>query len=133
MEPLSFVLQRGVYRPAGDQYQDDYQAKRHQQPRQYQWGRLVVGNVGIVAAAAADEASLALGAEAVNALHEIGAAGDLRGGFRWGHAIIGAKGAQPGQAIEAMGAVQPATAAVGGAWRSPQVAAAVRRVAWALP
>ena len=87
----------------------------------------------IVVAAAADEASLALGADAVNALHEIGAAGDLRGGFRWGHAVIGVKGAQPGQAIEAMGAVQPATAAVGGAWRSPRAAAALRRVAWALP
>jgi hypothetical protein len=87
----------------------------------------------IVAAAAADEASLALGAEAVNALREVGAAGDLRNHFRWGHAIIGVKGAQPGQALEAVGAVQPATVAIGGAWRTPEVAAAVRRVAWALP
>jgi hypothetical protein len=69
----------------------------------------------------------------VAALRDIGAAGDLRGHFRWGHAIIGVAGAAPGQALEAMGALQPVGAAVGGAWRSPQVAAAVRRVGWLAP
>ncbi|MFZ1242019.1 MAG: interleukin-like EMT inducer domain-containing protein [Anaerolineae bacterium] len=87
----------------------------------------------IVAVAAADEASLALGADAVAALRDIGAAGDLMGHFRWGHAIIGVAGAAPGQALEALGALQPVGAAVGGAWRSPQVAAAVRRVGWLAP
>ncbi len=84
----------------------------------------------IVAVAAADEASLALSAEAIAAFNSIGAQGDLRDHFRWGHAIIGVKGAAPGQAVEALGAVQPATAAVGGAWRSPRLAAALRRIAW---
>ena len=92
-----------------------------------------ISNGRIVAVAAGDEASLALGADAVTALRDIGAIGDLRGHFRWSHAIIGVKGAQPGQALEALGALQPAAVAVGGAWRSPTVAAAVRRVSWGPP
>jgi len=42
----------------------------------------------IVLVAVADEASRLLGQEAVDALHGIGAVGDLRGKTRWGHAIV---------------------------------------------
>ena len=87
----------------------------------------------IVALAAADEASLALGGEAAASLRKIGAAGDLTGRFRWGHALIGVAGAAPGQALEALGALQPVGAVIGGAWRSPWGAAAVRHVAWGAP
>ncbi len=83
-----------------------------------------------VAVAAADDASLALQPAAVDALHTIGATGDLRGRFRWGHAILGTKGAAPGTALEAMGALQPVTVYRGGPWHSPYVAAALRTLAW---
>jgi hypothetical protein len=49
-----------------------------------------------------DEASAQLTEEAVRALHSIGAAGDLRGKYRWTHAILGVKGAAPGTALEQM-------------------------------
>ncbi len=78
----------------------------------------------IVAVAAADEASRRLGQEAVAALQSIGATGDLRDRFRWGHAIIGVKGAPPGTALEAMDWMRPVTLAVGEGCTEPQVAAA---------
>lgn len=83
-----------------------------------------------VAVAASDDASLALQPAAVDALRTIGAVGDLRTRFRWGHAILGQKGAEPGTALEAMGALQPVAVYRSGPWRSPQVAAALRTVAW---
>ncbi len=45
----------------------------------------------IVAVAVADEASRLLGQEAVDALRSLGATGDLREKFRWGHAILGCR------------------------------------------
>ncbi len=54
----------------------------------------------LVAIAASDEASLHLTTQAVEALRTIGADEDLRGKFRWSHAIIGVKGALPGSASE---------------------------------
>jgi hypothetical protein len=78
-----------------------------------------------VAVAAADEASLNLGEEAVAALHSIGAAGDLRGKFRWSHAVIGVKGSAPGSALEAMDGLRPVGVAAGPAVTEPSVAAAV--------
>ncbi|MDH7484982.1 MAG: interleukin-like EMT inducer domain-containing protein [Anaerolineae bacterium] len=78
----------------------------------------------IVAVAVADEASLNLGAEAVSALESIGATGDLRGRFRWGHAVIGVKGAAPGQALEALDVLQPVAVHVGLGATSPAVAMA---------
>lgn len=78
----------------------------------------------IVAVAAADEASRRLGQEAVAALRSIGAAGDLRDRFRWGHAIIGVKGAPPGTALEAMDWMRPVTLAVGEGGTEPRLAAA---------
>jgi hypothetical protein len=58
----------------------------------------------IVLVAAKDEASLALGEEAVAALRSVGGQADLRGCFRCGHALIGVKGAAPGTALESAGA-----------------------------
>ena len=79
----------------------------------------------IVAVAVADEAAMNLGEEAVSALRSIGAAGDLRGKFRWGHAIIGVKGAAPGQALEALDVLQPVAVHVGVGATEPAVAVAV--------
>ncbi len=79
----------------------------------------------IVAVAVEDEASLHLTEEAVRALRTIGAEGDLRGMFRWAHAIIGVKGAEPGQALEATGLLRPVSVGVGQGFTEPGVAAAV--------
>lgn len=57
----------------------------------------------IVLGAVKDEASLRLGADAVDALATLGVRGDLRGGYRQSHAFIGVKGAPPGSAREAFG------------------------------
>ena len=46
------------------------------------------------------DASRALTADAVEAMHTLGMAGDLRGRFRVMHAAIGTKGAAPGTALE---------------------------------
>jgi hypothetical protein len=82
----------------------------------------------IVAAAVMDEASMNLGDEAVQALRSIGAEQDLRGRFRASHAIIGVKGATPGQAIEAVARGRPAQVAVGPNVMRAQVGIAVRTV-----
>jgi hypothetical protein len=57
----------------------------------------------IVAGAVRDEGSQILTGHAVQALHTVGVAGDLRGHFREAHAFIGVKGAPPGAALEALG------------------------------
>ena len=67
----------------------------------------------IVVVAARDEASMSLQQDAVDALASIGAAVDLRGKFRWGHAVIGVKGAAAGTAVEAAGRDQPLQVFVG--------------------
>lgn len=69
-------------------------------------GSIIVGAVN-------DEASLQLSQAAVNALHSLGVAIDLRDHFRWSHAFIGAIGARPGEAIEASTLIRPATVALG--------------------
>jgi hypothetical protein len=86
-------------------------------------GRVPAGR--IVAVAAADEASRLLGPEAVKALNGIGATGDLRDKFRWGHAIIGVQGAVPGTALEAMDWMRPVTVVAGEGATEPHLAAAV--------
>jgi hypothetical protein len=78
----------------------------------------------IVAVAAADEASRLLGQEAVDALRGIGAAGDLRGKFRWGHAIVGVQGVPPGSAFESLDWMGPVRAVVGEGMTEPRGAAA---------
>jgi hypothetical protein len=84
----------------------------------------------IVAVAVEDEASLHLTEAAVLALRTIGAEEDLRDMFRWGHAIIGVKGAEPGQALEAMGLVRPVSVQAGQAFTEPGAAAAFDYVAF---
>jgi hypothetical protein len=92
-------------------------------------GRVPVGQ--IVAVAAADEASRLLGQEAVDALRSIGATGDLRGKFRWGHAIIGVRGAPMGSALEATAWLRPVTLSVGEGATEPHLAAAFGRITFA--
>jgi hypothetical protein len=82
----------------------------------------------IVAVAAADEASRLLESEAVEALNGIGAGGDLREKFRWGHAIIGVQGAAPGTALEAMDWMRPATVVAGEGVTEPRLAAALATI-----
>jgi hypothetical protein len=82
----------------------------------------------MVAVAVRDEASRLLGEEAVQALRTIGAEGDLRGKFRWGQAIIGVKGAQPGRAVENLASLRPAVVYVGEGTTEPHLAAAFRLV-----
>jgi hypothetical protein len=84
----------------------------------------------IVAAAVEDEASLHLTEEAVLALRTIGAREDLRGMFRWAHAIIGVKGATPGQALEETGSLRPVSVRTGQGFTEPGAAAAFDYVAF---
>ncbi len=82
----------------------------------------------IVAVAVEDEASLHLTMEAVQALGTMGATGDLRDMFRWEHAVIGVKGAAPGQALEETGFLRPVSVRAGQGFTEPIVAAAFEYV-----
>jgi len=84
----------------------------------------------IVAVAVEDEASLHLTEEAVLALRTIGAREDLRDMFRWEHALIGVKGAEPGQALEATGLLCPVSVRAGQGFTEPVAAAAFDYVAF---
>lgn len=68
----------------------------------------------ILAGATADEASCRLGQSAVDALHQIGVATDLRGHFRWSHAFVGLANTQPGSAVESAQLLGPAEVHVEG-------------------
>src|SRR5439155_26220344 len=64
-------------------------------------GRLRDLPVGtIVLLAVRDDAASHLTAEAVAAIATVGGAVDLRGKYRWSHALIGVKGRAPGTALE---------------------------------
>ena len=80
----------------------------------------------VVAAAVADEASMSLSAAAGGALRGIGSKVDLRGKFRWSHALIGVTGAGSGAALEFESEIAPVTVALGPAITQPQAAAAFR-------
>jgi hypothetical protein len=82
----------------------------------------------VVAAAIRDEAALNLGPEAVDALRALGSAADLRGRFRWGHALIGVTGGESGAAQEAVSGWRVGQVAVGIPITAPQVAAALSGV-----
>ncbi len=82
----------------------------------------------IVAVAVRDEASRHLTQDAVDALRSIGARADLRGKWRWSHAIIGAKGAAVGSAWEAASETMPAQLVLGIGATEPNVAAAIEWV-----
>jgi len=83
-----------------------------------------VSDGSIVAVVVEDEASLHLTEDAVLALRTVGAKEDLRGMFRWAHAIIGVKGSEPGQALEATGVLRPVSVRVGQGFTEPGAAAA---------
>lgn len=85
----------------------------------------------IVAVVAADEASRLLSPDAVEALRGIGATGDLRDRYRWGHAIVGVKGAEPGTALEAMDWMRPVTLVVGEGATEPSLAAGFSEIGFA--
>ena len=78
----------------------------------------------LVVAAVRDEASLHLTQAAVDALRSLGLEGDLRSGFRWGHAAIGAKGLALGDGQERVESLRPATVKLGLGVTRPRVAAA---------
>jgi hypothetical protein len=82
----------------------------------------------VVAAAIRDEAALNLGPEAVDALRALGSSADLRGRFRWGHALIGVTGGGPGTAQEAVSGWRVGQVATGVPITAPQVAAALSGV-----
>ncbi len=84
----------------------------------------------IVAGAAIDDVSRNLQPQAVESLRTLGAESDLRFTFRAGHAFIGVKGTQPGQALEQMTSRWPANVAVGKNVRAGQVSIAVARIEW---
>jgi hypothetical protein len=67
----------------------------------------------IVAGIAIDDVSQNLQPSAIDALHSIGVESDLRWRFRAGHAFIGVRGAQVGQALESVDGRFPANVAVG--------------------
>ena len=69
-----------------------------------------------------------LSEEAVRALAALGGSFDLRGRFRWSHALIGKVGATPGTAVEAWDGVRPAQVSVGWPLSGPQAAAALSEV-----
>lgn len=79
----------------------------------------------LVAVAVADEASMHLDEIGVAALRTLGASGDVRGRFRWSHALIGVKGSPPGSALEALDGLRPVTLALGAAVSAPSVAAGI--------
>jgi hypothetical protein len=83
-----------------------------------------IPNGRIVAVAARDEVSRYLTQGAVDALGTIGAKQDLRGKWRWSHALIGVKGAAPGSALESAGETIPAQVIAGIGATEPNVAAA---------
>lgn len=84
-----------------------------------------IPNGKIVVVTARDEVSRYLTASAVDALETIGAQQDLRGKWRWSHALIGVKGAPPGSALESAGETIPAQVVVGLGATEPNVAAAL--------
>lgn len=86
-----------------------------------------VPNGKIVAVAVRDEASRNLTQDAVDALRSIGAKEDLRGKFRWSHAVIGIKGAA--SALERANEIAPAQVVQGVGAMEPNVAAAVEWIA----
>ena len=85
----------------------------------------------VIAGAARDEASTALGQEAVDALRSLGLSVDLRGHFRWGHAFITTVGGNApwwGQTQEASDAVRPVQVSAGLPLSEPRISGQVYQV-----
>lgn len=86
----------------------------------------------IVAGAAVDDASQALTDEAAAALGTLGVVGDVRALFRAGHAFVGVKGAELGQAVEDMQILTPANVAIGKNVGAPNVSLALGGIEYAV-
>lgn len=82
----------------------------------------------LVVVAASDEASNALTSLGVDALRSIGARQDLRGKFRWSHAIIGVKGAPPGSASELSSETNVSQVTLNTPLTEPNVAASIGEI-----
>ncbi|TAH50743.1 MAG: hypothetical protein EYC68_12975 [Chloroflexota bacterium] len=86
-----------------------------------------IPNGRIVAVAASDEASFHLTENAVNALKSLGAKQDLRGKFRWSHALIATKG-EPQTAREAASEINVSQLVVGAAITERTAAASIGEI-----
>jgi hypothetical protein len=82
----------------------------------------------LVAVAVGDEASYALGAEAVQALQRLGATGDLRGCFRCSYALLSRLGLPQPQTLEALDPLRPVAVSTGLGLTEPQLAALVELI-----
>ncbi|MBI5029514.1 MAG: hypothetical protein HZB51_03235 [Chloroflexi bacterium] len=65
---------------------------------------------------------------AVNALRSIGASQDMRGKFRWSHAIMGVKGTATGSTCESASETMPTQCVFGIGAMEPNVAAAIQSI-----
>ena len=81
----------------------------------------------VVAGGARDDASMALTPEAGAALRSLGAAVDLRGRFRWGHAFIGRTGSSAPVGEHADG-LRVAQVGVGWPATAPRIAASLTEI-----
>ncbi|MBI4670740.1 MAG: hypothetical protein HY741_03600 [Chloroflexi bacterium] len=81
----------------------------------------------IIVVAASDEASFHLTENAVNALKSLGARQDLRGKFRWSHALIANKG-NPQSAREAASEIQVSQLIEGAGLIEPTAAASIGEI-----
>lgn len=86
-----------------------------------------IPNDSIVAVAASDEASAHLTQDAVNALASLGAKLDLRGKFRWSHALLATKG-KPASAQEAASETRVSQIISGAGLTEPKVAASIGEI-----
>jgi len=84
----------------------------------------------IVAGAVADEASLRLSQQGVDALAGLGVATDLRDRFRWSHAFVGVVGAAPGSALDEASLLRPASVWVGAPVTGERIYGAIRSIRW---
>lgn len=82
----------------------------------------------IVAVAASDEASFHLTPSAVDALRSIGGQQDLRGKFRWSHALIGVKAAPSASASEAASETRVSQVMLNAPLTEPTIAARVSAI-----
>ena len=89
----------------------------------------------VIAGAVRDEASMALGQDAVDALRALGLQTDLRGRFRWGHAFIATVGGATGDAVvwwgqtqERSDGIRPAQVSIGLPLSEPRVVGQVFEV-----
>lgn len=79
----------------------------------------------LVAVAASDDASLQLTQQGVDALRGIGAREDLRGKFRWSHAILGVKSGPIGSASELASETQVSQVLFNAPFTAPEIAVSI--------